>query len=138
MTEAKSITVIVPWCRRPELARTLCLNRVWIGKFVANLVIANCAGDADWLHANIVPIEGMKISVLNIYAKTFNKALSINMGLAFSQTQFVLLLDADVILDDFLQNALSLCDAKSFVTLERLNEFASPDIVVSEILRYGV
>jgi len=118
----KSISVVIPWCDRPEVATTIAANSSWLQEFRCKLVIVNCAGNSSWLRTNLSSVKNVDISVLELPSKSFNKSLAVNLGLTIADADLILTLDADVILDDFLREAIPLCDGQSCVTLRRVRE----------------
>ena len=97
-------------------------NLEWLRKYCSQIVLVNCAGKSSWLRANCRSLAGIDISILELPVKAFNKSLAINVGLAIAEADLILILDVDVILRDFLQKAVPLCDGKSCVTLRQVRE----------------
>lgn len=113
------VSVIIPWCNRPELTQTLVHNA---GELMANdaEVLIICAGQTvpvrlpdeipDRFHVRIIELP---------CAGSFNKSECLNVGAWLSRAEHLFLLDADIILElDFLAQALSVVRTQAcFVTV---------------------
>ena len=123
MSNPPAISVLIPWCERDELRLTLAANAPAFRAHEADVLVLNCGGNSGHLRELIAASETSGVRQLDISAPRFNKALALNVGLLYSRSDTVLILDADVVLlSDFLEEAKALADGKSFVTIERVYE----------------
>jgi glycosyltransferase involved in cell wall biosynthesis len=113
-------SVVIPWANRPELEDTLAQNRPVFDEVGADVVIVNCGGQSGMINSILANHQGNRIRHLEIMNPSFNKALSLNIGVLHTRSDCVLLLDADIVLQSaFLRNALDAINiADSFVTPE--------------------
>lgn len=90
------LSIVVPWCDRAELGRTLAVNLKNTAASHVEFVVANVGGDREQL-ASLLP-DSDRIRVVNASVR-FNRALACNIGLVAARGEGVLVLDADVILE---------------------------------------
>lgn len=130
-----ALSVIVPWCDRPELEETLAANAARFAAHDVEVVIVQCAGDGDWLRAALGRVD-LAVTWVDVPAEEFNKALALNLGAYAARGQALLFLDCDVMLrDDFLTEALEKVEAGDFVTVRRVFESAAKPQQRTESLR---
>jgi hypothetical protein len=132
----KSVTVLIPWCNRDEVIRTLSANSAWLRQFCEKVVLVNCAGSSEWLRENLMPLTNLRTVVLEVPTNAFNKSLAINLGLTLVQSDLVLILDADIIIENFFPRATHLCEGGAAVTLKEVREsdqFAGLESELSEL-----
>jgi predicted glycosyltransferase involved in capsule biosynthesis len=101
-------SIIIPWCNRPEIAQALPKNAEWLASSGAEVILVSSAGDVTRLRELIKPCGYPGIRLLHLEGvKHFNKPECLNVGAFFSRTDWVLTLDADIILlDDFLESGM--------------------------------
>src|SRR5690349_7243869 len=119
-------SVIIPWKNRPELEVTLRHNVPLFSAAGFGVIIVNCGGRESEL-AGILRDTKCDADVVEVQTTRFNRSLSLNMGAHCSTSDVLLLLDADLMLDE---NTLPECvaglDAASVVTFEMLREARPP------------
>ena len=136
---AKGVSVIIPWCNRPELKISLLENAPVFQRTDAEVIVVNCGGDVKLSHQLLreVRIRGLKL--VHVPSPHFNKSLALNAGFLVSREKVVQFLDADIILDkNYFNEALCYLPRKAYVTLARLSEHgsesrASIDLGIAEI-----
>jgi predicted glycosyltransferase involved in capsule biosynthesis len=124
------VSIVIPWCKRPEIARSLPKNADWLAKTQAEVLIVSSACDVSSLRELIAPVTYPGIRLLHIEGvEHFNKPECLNIGAAFSRTDWVMTLDADIVLsDDFLETGLkAIADQKRFATVKEVAEMG-PEI----------
>ena len=118
-----SISVIIPWCDRPELVETLEHNSEAFLSLGAEVIIVNCGGDSK-----IIPMSKLKqldapISWLDLSSVKFNKCLANNYGVFSAKSESILLLDCDILLSkDTFRDMYTSLDDKTFVTVATVLE----------------
>jgi glycosyltransferase involved in cell wall biosynthesis len=121
------VSIIIPWRDRAELAKTLEANLRFIAEWQAELLIVNFGGDSQWLDG-IVDQHDTRLRVIEVRVDRFNKSRALNIGIHFARAEYVLLLDADVILTDFdLHLAMARVDGGAWVGLKKIVESASAE-----------
>jgi glycosyltransferase involved in cell wall biosynthesis len=120
---APGVTVVIPWCDRPELSRTLAANAGVLESAGAEVVLVNCAGD-DERGSQIARNCGVRdLKYVRLPMDSFNKSAALNLGVSVSSAPILLFLDADVILDDgFFRDGLSTLASSAYVRLGTLRE----------------
>jgi GT2 family glycosyltransferase len=124
------VSIVIPWCNRPEIARSLPKNAGWLGTAQAEVILVSSAGDVNRLRELIRPNAYRGLRLLHLDGvEHFNKPECLNVGAFFSRTDWVLTLDADIILaDDFLETALKMiAEQDRFVTVKGVAELG-PDV----------
>jgi N-terminal domain of galactosyltransferase len=91
-----NISIIIPWCDRGEIARSLTENVSDFLGLNAEVIVVCCGGDFETLKRLTAPYRG-KVSLVSIPAKKFNKSLAINVGVGLSRGGVIVLLDCDII-----------------------------------------
>jgi hypothetical protein len=93
-----SLSVIIPWCNRAELATTLFCNAPFLCRPLVETLVVNVGGDVKQL-SSLLERPGLPtVRQIDVKDKSFNKSMALNVGLASSRSTFVFTLDADVIL----------------------------------------
>lgn len=127
MSAAPRLSVIIPWCDRAELLRTLTDNAAIFERHEVEVVVVNCAGDEQWLGDALGRLT-VPVTRVDVPADGFNKALALNLGVYAARGEHLFFLDCDVILDaDFLDEALGRLAGGEFVTIERVVESKPPE-----------
>ncbi len=131
-------TVIIPWRNRPELVHTLAQNANIFRAHNMGVLIVNCGGN-DALLNQAIQKNDMPLTVVDLPADLFNRSLAINVGILHSTSDYLFVLDADVVLDaDGVEACRSCLEKGHVVTLERLRESVGQEpssIPCSERLR---
>jgi len=125
-----NVSIVIPWCNRPEIARSLLRNAEWLGAAQAEVVVVSSASDIGTLRELIKPCSCPGIRLLHLEGvQHFNKPECLNIGVSFSRTDWVLTLDADIVLlDDFLDSGMkAIADHERFATVKEVVELG-PDV----------
>ena len=125
-----NLSVVIPWCNRAEIARSLPNNVEWLAAVGAEVVIVSSASSADSLRELVKPCGYPGIRLLHIEGvEHFNKPECLNIGALFSRSDCVLTLDADIILlPEFVNAGLRLiAGQKRFATVKEVVELG-PDV----------
>lgn len=123
---ATRLSVIIPWCNRPELRISLLENAPVFQRAHSEVIVVNCGGDVKSSRQLLreVRIRGLKL--VHIPHSHFNKSLALNAGFLVSREKIVQFLDADIILDkNYFDEALHCLPMKAYVILARLSERSS-------------
>ncbi len=124
------VSIVIPWCNRAEIAKSLAKNAEWLAATQAEVVIVSSACDINRLRELIAPCGYPGIRLLHIDGvEHFNKPECLNIGASFSRTDWVLTLDADIILSaDFLETGLqAIAGQNRFATVKEVAELG-PEI----------
>jgi len=117
------LSVVIPWCDRPEIATTLRRNAPHFTATGADVVVVNCGGDPDRLTEALSGELFSGLRRLDLPAPAFNKGLALNLGVAAAHSERLFLLDADIVLgEDVLAAGLALLAKPCFVTIDRVVE----------------
>src|SRR5215213_4769321 len=117
------LSVIITWCNRPELERTLGENRQLFERYDAEVIVVNCAGSQADLSKILSQPRPRRLSRVDLQTTVFNKCLAINLGVSAAQSDHIFLLDADIVLtEDFLRTAFGIIADQHFFTVERVVE----------------
>jgi len=125
-----NVCVVIPWCNRAELARSLPENAPWIKAAQAELIVVNGGGDVNRLRELVKASNYAGVRALDIQGvQYFNKPECLNVGALFSRADWVFTLDADIILTaEFLDSALQeLVGGNLFATVKEVAELG-PEI----------
>jgi len=118
-----SVSVIIPWANRDEIARTLEENSPWLRSAEVEVILVNCGGDAAVLEKLISRSTKLMIRQVQTKSEKFNKSLALNLGVANALAKYIFLLDADIIVQgNFLELALKALKKKSYATIARVIE----------------
>jgi glycosyltransferase involved in cell wall biosynthesis len=90
-------TVVIPWCNRRELARTLRENACAFRRGSAEIIVVNCGGDGHLLKTVIDRAAPGRITIAHVRRRCFNKGLALNIGVWLARGRVVSCLDSDVI-----------------------------------------
>jgi predicted glycosyltransferase involved in capsule biosynthesis len=124
------VSILIPWCNRPEIAQALPKNAEWLASSGAEVILMSSAGDVSRLRELIKPCGYPGVRLLHVEGvQHFNKPECLNLGAFFSRADWLLTLDADIILvNDFLENGLQvIADHQRFATVKEVAELG-PDI----------
>lgn len=118
------ISVVIPWCDRPEIETTLVANQFVFSQHDLEIVIVNAAGDCEALAEQLRRAGDTRVRAFYLPEARFNRSLCRNMGVFASKGQFVFLVDADIVLkSDLLADGLRILGSGSnFVAAERIVE----------------
>ena len=120
MRDKPPLSILIPWCERDELHRTLAANAPVFRVHDAEILVLNCGGSSERLRSLITASQATAIRQLDLSVPRFNKSLALNAGLAHARADTVFVLDADIELSDPLP--LEALDERSFVTIESVHE----------------
>jgi Glycosyltransferase like family 2 len=131
------LSVIITWCNRAELERTLAENGPLFDRYNAEVIVVNCAGSQANLRKILSRAQPGRLSCVNVQTTVFDKCLAINLGVSVAQSERLFLLDADILLtEDFLPTAFDIVGERHFFTVERVLESdpqPSPDNQLEEM-----
>jgi N-terminal domain of galactosyltransferase len=120
------LTVMIPWCDRPEIKTTLEENAPILRQFDSEVFILNCGGDPRQLEMLISDSKfssAPEIRVIDLLCPRFNKSYALNVGAYLSRSSRIFVLDADVLVNlELVSNALEILERPAFVTVERVLE----------------
>jgi len=115
------LSVVLPWYNRAELSETLAKNLPIYDSANAEVLIVNCGGDPDSLHA-MTQRASSRVRQLDVPAR-FGKSLALNLGIHFAASTHIFVLDADILLfPGTLSDVMSALDVGCFVTLQTVHE----------------
>lgn len=118
-----SISIIIPWCNRQEIKKTLSQNKSIFQKYNVEIIIVNHGGDTDKLDLICKDLSISNLKTLNLKSAHFNKCTALNIGAYKARFYILFFLDADIILrDDFLVLAIEKLSNFNFLTIERVFE----------------
>lgn len=113
------LSVIIPWCNRPEIQDTIAKNKAIFEDCDCEVIIVNAGGDLRMLKG----IEASHIRVVDARTRNFNRSRAVNIGAHIALSDFLFLLDADMLLNEgYLKNALTVLTGKSAVVVEHILE----------------
>ncbi len=131
-----ALSVIIPWCDRPELARTLVHNAPQLSAEGRETIIVNCGGDGASMRPRLTGLGLGSTWWLELAATAFNKGLALNLGVSKARGDTVFLLDADILLHPTtMADATGPLAAGAFVTIERVHESRAPEGTVESALQ---
>ncbi len=133
------LSVIITWCNRPELRRTLAENRSLFDRYDTEVIVVNCAGSQADLRETLSGPRPRQLCFVDVETSVFNKCLSQNLGASIAQADRLFLLDSDIVLtEDFFPAAFDTITEQRFFTIERALESepepASPDDHLEEMI----
>jgi glycosyl transferase family 7 (putative galactosyltransferase) len=118
-----ALSVIIPWCDRPEIDTTLRHNHPAFAAYDIEVVIVNCGGQVEPLRTVLGGQSLPAVRWVELPAVHFNKSLALNIGAFAARAERLFFLDTDILLqNDFLPEALQFLDRSSFVTIDRVYE----------------
>ncbi|MBY3222199.1 galactosyltransferase-related protein [Rhizobium laguerreae] len=117
-----SVSVVIPWCDRPELLRTLANNSQAFLTSGVEVIIANCGGRQRIPADALLSETGLSVRWLDISASIFNKGLALNLGASLSERDALLFLDADVVIASPVEELIEALNPASFVTIASVVE----------------
>lgn len=101
MPSSPPLSILIPWCNRPELEYALSQNRDWFIQAEAEVLIINCAGDHQALTRMISRDQWPCLKLVRVPHPRFNKALSLNLGIHLSRAEVIFTMDADIVAAGF-------------------------------------
>jgi hypothetical protein len=130
------LSIIIPWCNRPELGQTLQHHRDLFIDHGAEVVIVNCGGTlCHPLARQLAALALPELMWVEAGSAGFNKSLALNLGVSVARGKSLFFLDCDVLLqEDFLGEALALRNSTCFVTVDRVFESDPPAGAASSCL----
>ena len=99
MTSSTTLTVLIPWSNRPELATTLQANTPMLRarrRGARHHQLRRRHGPASHVACNFE----LDPFIVDASSAPFNRSLALNLGAACSTSHFLFMLDADVLLDE--------------------------------------
>ena len=119
------VSVIIPWCARPEIKTTLRENSLFFDRHKLEVLVVNCGGDGTFLRSALDEAGLKQVRSIEL-ACNFNKSLALNMGAFAARGERLFFLDTDIVFkDDFLSSAMSELNESCFVTVDRVYESES-------------
>ncbi|MDM5175747.1 galactosyltransferase-related protein [Massilia sp. DJPM01] len=132
------MSIVIAWRNRAELGATLAANLVVAAAWDAEFVVVNYGGDAAALDALLAPFEDAPVRLLELAADGFNKSRALNLGVHVARGEYLLLLDADVILTEFdVARAMAETDGGGWLTLGKVRESVPPRRQRGRIAEYA-
>lgn len=123
---ATTLSVIIPWCNRPELKVSLLENARVFQRAHSEVIVVNCGGDVKSSRQLLREVRFHGLKLVHVPHRHFNKSLALNAGVLVSRNKIVQFLDADIILDkNYFDEALHHLPKKAYVILARLTERGS-------------
>ena len=120
------VTVVIPWCDRAAVGRTLTANRCLLRDH--EVVIVNVGGRRELLVELAGGIGLERLKLVHLSGIGFNKSLALNVGIHLAAAETCLMLDADIELVDYdLDAAVALLGEDAFVTLADVVEADRPE-----------
>jgi hypothetical protein len=114
---APPVSVVIPWCDRPELADTVRANRDRLPPHTEWIVV-NGGGDRSVARA---AVGDLHVTLAHLPMRRFAKGPCQNVGVALATSSLVLLLDADIVLEPAAWSEMAaLVDDDHAVTLARI------------------
>lgn len=114
------LSFIIPWFDRPELGTCLLDNQELFQSLDCELIVVNAGGSPTNFSRILSSAKGVKLSGLTITGATFTKSLCLNIGVSRSNSDYLFLLDADVILSRrVIKLSTGKLRSKAFVTIRR-------------------
>ena len=123
MTDAPTLSVVIAWANRPELAKSLKANRAQFNTHHVELIVVNCGGDSALIRNILAEHAPDRAILVDLPQVAFNKSFALNHGAAVAKGSLLFQLDADVVLQaDFLEQALAAYEPDQFITVDRVLE----------------
>src|SRR6266567_962715 len=119
MSRAPTISILVPWANRSELAHCLRENARWFESHDAEVLLINAGGDEWLMRASATQSGNVPLRIINTPLKEFNRGLALNLGVWFSRAKLIFTLDCDVIMtSDLFSEAIEKVEEGAFATLK--------------------
>lgn len=116
------VSVIIPWCARPEIKTTLKENSLFFDKHKLEVIVVNCGGDGAFLRSALDEVGLKQVRWIELDCN-FNKSLALNIGSFAARAERLFFLDTDIVFkEDFLSSAMSVLNETCFVTVDRVYE----------------
>jgi hypothetical protein len=121
-----TLSVVIPWRNRPELALTLMQNAPFFEPHDVDIIIVNAGGDRATLRTLTTMSGVRRVRGITLPCSEFNRSLCLNIGSIVDDSRYLFLLDGDIVLrSDFIAEALALLQAGlCFVAIDRITESA--------------
>jgi hypothetical protein len=134
-----SLSILIPWANRPELAVSLRRNAPVFEALDAEVIISNCAGNRDQLQAIVGDAQNPRVRAIDCPSPIFNKCLAINAASRAAQGDVLFLLDADIVLRSDFTIPPGILERRCFSTIWRVrDEGASSDGGVLAAIDYSM
>jgi hypothetical protein len=131
------LSILIPWCNRPELEYALSQNRHWFLQTEAEVLIINCAGDHQ-VAARIASSARLpRLKLVRVPCPRFNKALSLNLGIQLSKSEIIFTMDADIVADAFPVRVEADQLKSAFATVRWMHESKPEDPVLKPMRADG-
>lgn len=140
-----SLSVLIPWSDRPELATTLARNASVFDRLDAEVLVSSCGGSRERLENLIPAAQRKRVRIVDCHASTFNKCVAVNVAALAATRDLLFILDADVVLSPSFNVPPGVVAREHFVTIEKVWE-ANPaplipsaltDVAFTITLRFG-
>jgi hypothetical protein len=117
-------SVVVPWCDRAELARSLHANGPIYERYDIEPIIISLGGHCGRLMKMIEGVGIRQLRAFHVPEAKFNRSLGLNLGIGLSRSRHVFLMDADIVLaSDVFDNALPILSSGArYVSMRRIIE----------------
>jgi hypothetical protein len=133
MTERIATSVIIPWKDRPEVRRCLEENLRYYSPGRCEVIVVNCGGDAEVLGSLLAGLPA-NVRFASVPHHGFNKCFAQNVGVWAAVGETLLLLDADVVLEeDLLHLAAEVMGPNGFMTVASVRESDAPTPLAGEV-----
>lgn len=117
------LSVVIPWCNRLEIERTLEENGPVLMAHDLEILVVNCGGETSWLSLRLTKMSLPRVRWIEVPAGSFNKSLALNLGAFASRAPNLFFLDADILFhEDFITEAIERLSDACFVTVDRVYE----------------
>jgi hypothetical protein len=120
------LSVLIPWCDRPEIRTTLTQNAPILRQFDSEILVLNCGGDAEQLKTLLYDSGSPTLPetrITDLGRPQFNKSYALNIGAYLSRSSRIFVLDADILLNiEVVKGALTILERSAFVTVEKVFE----------------
>lgn len=126
MCSSPQLSVLIPWCSRPEIRTTLAQNVAIFRQFDCEILVLNCGGNAEQL-GTLLQDSGItelpEIRITDLRRPQFNKSYALNIGAYLSRSAKIFVLDADIFLNvETVRDALKMLEGSTFVTVKKVFE----------------
>lgn len=92
------VSIVIPWANRNEISYALERNISAFNQYKSEIIIVCCGGRIRDLR-NLVDNFKLRVRVIRVNRRGFNKSLALNLGAAKSRGDILLFLDCDVIVE---------------------------------------